>query len=281
MRTFFQSNDIKTTISGTLQNPYSYGGVNNQRYAMHSAFCDALGAGIAADAFAFAGIFYGDLGSTAYTGSSGSGSIFKGDHYNQIYPYAMPGYPTVSESCLTAAKNIRCYAEFPWVFKDGMRLLFEGGVFTSDAVIDQCAGISAAPYCQPNYTDEWIQNLLFTDYTQPSMPTSIVAFEPLTNYNVAGTPACGQILYGLTGTPSSNCGVFASTPAFGGCGRMDVDEASGLVACTDQDDRNEPATGLAVPYNRTMVIPFAGALFNPALQAIGGIVATGGIGFAP
>ena len=120
---------------------------------------------------------------------------------------------------------------------------------------------------------------MFTDYSQPSYPTTIVAAAPLTNYNVSGTVACGQVLYGLVGPPTSDCGIFASTPAFGGCGRMDVDEASGLVACADQDNRKEPLTGLTVPYNRTMVIPFAGALFSPAVQLSSGIAATGGITF--
>ena len=60
---------------------------------------------------------------------------------------------------------------------------------------------------------------------------------------------------------------------------MDVDEASHLVACTDQDDRNEPDSGSVVPYNRTMVIPFDGALFSPAVSLSGGITATGGVTF--
>ena len=146
----------------------------------------------------------------------------------------------------------------------------------SDAVVDQCAAVSAAPFCQPNYTDEWIQSQLFTDYSQTNYPTTMVAAAPLTNYNVSGTAACGQILWAHSGA-LTNCGIFVSSSTFGGCGRMDVDEASGLVACADQDNQSEPATSGTSLYKRTMVIPFAGALFSPAVSLSAGIYATAGV----
>jgi hypothetical protein len=94
-------------------------------------------------------------------------------------------------------------------------------------------------------------------------------------------------------TPATTyCGLFDATGAlatYGGCSRMDVDEASQIVACANQTNHNEIDTNLASPLQRTMVISFTGttgngvitanptAIFNQAVEALGGTVATSGV----
>ena len=228
--------------------------------------CDQLGAGTSGDAFAFSGIFYGDLGSTTYQHPSAPSFISQGDNYTQMYP-------PINAPCLTVYKNnISCYGEFPWVFKDGVRMLFEGSRFTSETTINRCANLSSSG-CQPNYDDEWLQNQIFTDFSQSTYPMTLVATAPLTNFNVFGTADCGTILYNQSlNTPdSSYCGVFVASSTFGGCSRMDIDEGSATVACANQTNHNESETTSINPLSRTMVISYYGTLFGQGAEAFEGI----------
>ncbi len=157
--------------------------------------------------------------------------------------------------------------------------------FNSASVIDQCSTLYVGSvYCQPNFTDEWMEHQIFTDYSQADYPMTLVASVPATNFNVSGTADCGMILYDQqAGTPhSSYCGVFDATyPTFGGCSHMDIDEVAQLAVCGNQTNRTEPLTNGASPLKSTMVIPLNGALFGQAMEISSGIkAASGGITFA-
>jgi hypothetical protein len=308
VRAFFQANDITVNISGTVENPYHAAGVNTQKYGSGSATCDALGVGNETDAFAFSGIFYGDLvTSNPYPTSK----VYAGSNFTQIYPPVSP--PANSKSkppglnlCVTPNNNITCYGEFPWVFKDGKRIMFEGSLFTPTGTVDTCYNTSTGSgpvYCQPNYSDEWLQGEMFTDFSQSTYPMTMVTLAPMTNYNVFGTasvpaiPAgsgeCAAILWDQAHTPNyQNCGLYGLNGAtFGGCSRMDIDEASQTAACADQTNQNEQDTLGKSPLKRTLVVNYMGSpangitsayptsIFNQSVEVEGGILGTGGIAF--
>jgi hypothetical protein len=70
---------------------------------------------------------------------------------------------------------------------------------------------------------------------------------------------------------------------------MDIDEATQNVACADQSNRLEMDTGGNSPLKRTLVVSYAGAaangvptahptaIFNQAVESLGGISTTVGI----
>ena len=98
-----------------------------QKYASGSSTCEGLGVGNETDAFAFSGIFYGDLvTSSPYP----TNKVYAGANFTQIYPPASPpanlkSKPPGLNLCVMPNSN-HGFGEFPWVFKDGKRIMFEG-----------------------------------------------------------------------------------------------------------------------------------------------------------
>lgn len=253
LRAFFQSNDI----NGSGASPFQ--GVHGTA----SGSCDNMGAGGASDAFVFSGLFYADLGSTL----AGT-TTFAGDHYTQFYP-SNP-LPSGMSNCLTPHNSVRCYGEFPWIFQDLTRIMFTGNLTARQGVIDTC--VLTLGGCMENYTDEAIQGLINTDYSQSPAAMTLITAKPLTNYNILGSNACGQIL-SAANTPS-NCGISGATPYFGGCGHLDVDEQNQVVTCSAQTDVQD----MFGNYQRqTMIVPLAVSTLNPAVQMLGGVSIVGGV----
>ena len=287
-----------TVIGVTYNNSVTTGGVSYSQIVRMGSIPCAFGSPPTAGHYVIAASTgaCSDSSSSSYpTTSQPVGVVLSGSGSSPYLIFAMNDLPTpgavfAGATCLTPAGNIRCYGEFPWVFKDGVRMMFEGSYFTSAATIDKCYNTGT---CQPNYDDEWLQNQIFTDFSRSTFPMTLVAAAPMTNYNVYGTGDCAAILWDQHSTPATTyCGLFDATSAratYGGCSRMDIDEASQTAACANQTSHNEPDTNLASPLQRSMVISFAGAtgngvitanptaIFNQAVQALGGTVVTSGI----
>jgi hypothetical protein len=266
VRAFFQANDIN---AGSSVEPFGNYQTGNT--------CDELGAGGYMDQFIFSGLFYADLTPTPF----GSTAVYVGTDYEQFYPN--PARTSAANSCLTPDVTLPgmqpynftdCYGEFPWVFKNGTKMLFLGNTVTPAAVINTCAGTSMLG-CKENYTAEVVQAELNADYSLASVPMSLAAATPFSTMQEVGSANCGQLLSpdGMIG----DCGVLALTPVYGNCGHLDVDEASQYVTCGNLTSFDFGASGNTFSFltRRTMIFPLAASILNPAVQVVGPVLITG------
>jgi hypothetical protein len=260
VRAFFQANDINPGGTSPFTNYYS------------GLTCDTMGAGKASDFFVFSGLFYADLDGTVY-----SGTVLSGSHYTQFYPtLAATSGP---DSCTTPGLHYaHCYGEFPWMFHSGTSMIFIANTVTQAALVDICGPTAG---CKENYPSEVVQALVATDFSQSSLPMTLLGFPSFSNIQAQGTLNCQQIL--SIGNTSVNCGLAASGgPYFGNCGHLDVDEASQYVTCSGSTNIYNPgysSMGFNFDTDRTMVFSLGPSILSPVTQLTGSAAFKGGAAF--
>ena len=256
-----------STVRAFFQMNYINGASSNSPFQGYSttSTCDNYGAGDVTDQFLFSGLFYGDL-----TGGSVGSGVGLGSNLTQLYPN--PSQTTGSGSCLTAVtNNIHCYGEFPWIFKDGTKMLFIGNTVTQSTIINLCTGS-----CQANYTAELVQAQVSTDYTQSTFPMAVSAYGSFSTMMDLGTTNCGQTL-SVNNTPAM-CGLQSPALAYGNCGHLDINGASGFMTCGNLTSLTYPSLP-RIYVRRTMVVPLMPAFFNSPILSSGAFQMSGGVGF--